>query len=285
MLIEGNDIYLEPDRYIGATNTPTGRERHRPEGGVAQTVFDGHHEQSPLGLPAQREAATAGRDAKKPTALGEALVVQRFCRNAVVRGNIFADSPRAMKDENWKQSKGFPSIPPAPGMCCSVANQFCDIRDRATGRRGAIIKPITARLAFYGNHFARSRLSRGHHPAELPAARDPVFEGNTLVGVDSRQRPRNKPSGEDLPFDTALNASAAATQRIRPVRTRAWTGPEWGEQQERSLGPRRGPPQPSSCRSRDAPALGRARDLRVQLGLHSHGKTGEPLHGVEARDC
>jgi hypothetical protein len=79
-----------------------------------------------------------------------------------------------------------------------------------------------------------------------------VVESCTLVGVDSRQRPRNKPSGEDLPFDAALNASAAGPSGFVPYERKRWTGPEWSRgavPSDRIEGlPNHRPVDPRTCR-------------------------------------
>ena len=89
VLIEGNDIYLEPSRYDNEHDV--GRERHRHQGRVGPT-------------PSRRSFGTTACGACRRSGPGDARASssssQMYSRNVLVEDNIMGDAPRGMKDEN-----------------------------------------------------------------------------------------------------------------------------------------------------------------------------------------
>ena len=92
VVIEGNDIYLEQSRYIPGTETT-----------LDENAIDLKAGSSDIRSTIVRKNRMWGfrRNARpNPTAAGELLVLQNYCRNVVVEQNIMGDAPRGMTDEN-----------------------------------------------------------------------------------------------------------------------------------------------------------------------------------------
>jgi hypothetical protein len=207
--IEGNDIYLEPSRYIGLSNTTWDENAIDLKAGsdqAASTIMRNNR------LWGYRRNVNANSSAQ-----GELLVIQRCSRNVLVEGNVLGEAPRAMKDESWKDApKG------RPRDVLLRNNQFYEIRDYATSDCGAITKPITSGITFVGNHFARSEYLADSSPSGYAFA-GPTFTGNVRVDVANLQR-----GPLTLPYDeTVDNTLATAPLGYEHYERRRWTGPEW----------------------------------------------------------
>ena len=205
-LIEGNDIYLEPSRYLDPGDTTW------DENAIDLKVGSDTVESTVL----RRNRLWGYRRNAKRTAQGELLVIQKTSRNVLVEENTFGDAPRGMKDENWKAA-------PFERRREVVFrnNQFHDIRDHA-GDHGAVTRPITAGLTFDGNHFARSDYLADQTPPAYRGA--PLFTDNVLVEVGAVQRPESqKPP---LQLDASHNPSVTAPRGFDTYERKRWTGPE-----------------------------------------------------------
>jgi hypothetical protein len=222
VLIEGNDLYLEPSRYIGDTNTT-----------LDENAIDIKAASSKWGPTIIRNNRMWGfrRNAKPTgrTSLGEILVVQRFCANALVERNIMGEAPWGMKDENWPTGNVN-----TPRNVVFRNNWFYDIRGYAESDRGAITKPITAGIAFINNYFVRSDCLADIGPPNPPGYRGsgPIYTGNTLVEVDAIQRQVDPTTPllydpAPLPYKTALNRVAIAPHGYETYERKRWTGPEF----------------------------------------------------------
>ena len=218
VLIEGNDIYLEPSRYTDDNTTSAENAIDIKAGSdrPMSTVIRGNRM---WGIR---------RNADPPTAQGELLVLQNFCRKVVVEDNIMGDAPRGMKDENWPTDKV--SDVNKEREIVFRNNQFYEIRDYAAADRGAITKPIAAGIEFFHNWFARSDWLADVGP---PAYRDPrpVYRFNILVEVGGIQRPEDESdplpyTPAKLPFDRKLNFLRSAPNGFETYERRRWTGPE-----------------------------------------------------------
>lgn len=87
----GSDYYVTSDKYIGDTNTT-----------LTENAFDikcGAYGAESTTIEDFR--AWGFRRNATPTALGEAMVFQKYARNFLVQRGIIDDCPRGMKDENW----------------------------------------------------------------------------------------------------------------------------------------------------------------------------------------
>jgi hypothetical protein len=219
VLIEGNDLYLEPSRYLGDTNTTWDENAIDIKAGSDRSESTIIRNNRMWGF--RRNAG--------PTALGEILVLQRYCRNVVVERNIMGDAPRGMKDENWPTGLGL--AVDTPRNVVFRNNQFYEIRDYAESDRGAITKPITAGISFVHNYFARSDYLADIGPPNYRGS-GPTYTGNTLVEVDAIQRQEDPtaPLPYDpapLPYDPALNRVATAPHSYETYQRKRWTGPEF----------------------------------------------------------
>jgi hypothetical protein len=208
--IEGNDIYLEPSRYVGVKGTTwdenaidikTGSDR------AASTIV-------------RNNRMWGMRRNEGGTAQGEVIVVQRECRNALFEDNIIGDAPRGMKDENWKDDSGIPVNTPRDVVF--RRNQFYLIRDIADADRGAITRPITSGISFLDNYFARSAFVADQTP---PAYRDggPSYRGNILSRVTDVQRLESRDPA--VPLDPAVNPTVSAPHGYERYQRQRWTGP------------------------------------------------------------
>ena len=109
-------------------------------------------------------------------------------------------------------------------------NQFYEIRDRASGDKGAITRPITAGIVFDGNWFARSDFLADSTPPSYFG--DPMYKNNTRVAVSEIQRPHLNSDGvpEDnavaVPYDEPPNRRAIARLGYDTYERKRWTGPE-----------------------------------------------------------
>lgn len=209
--IEGNDIYLEPSRFIGFSHLTWDENAIDLKAGSdqpASTIIRNNR------LWGYRRNANANTSAQ-----GELLVIQRCSRNVLVEGNVLGEAPRGMKDESWKNApKG------RPRNVLLRNNQFYEIRDYATLDRGAITKPITSDITFEGNHFARSDYLADSTSPSGYALAGPRFIGNVRVDVPCLQRGPN----QTLPYDeTVDNTVATAPLGYENYERRRWTGPEW----------------------------------------------------------
>lgn len=211
VLMEGNDIYLEPSRYIGDTNTTWDENAIDMKAGS----------DVPESTIIRNNRMWGFRRNARPSAFGELIVVQKYCRNAVIEDNIMGDAPRGMKDEGWKSGAGVD--PNVPRNVVFRNNQFYDIRDYSTLDAGAVTKPITSAISFIANYFARSDYLADATP---PAYRGggPIYTGNILVDVGSVQRPEGHPSLVLQPGDD--NRIATAPHGYDTYERRRWTGPE-----------------------------------------------------------
>ena len=219
VLIEGNDLYLEPSRYIGdnttldenAIDVKAGSDR--PE----STVIRNNR------MWGMRHSART-----PPESQGELLVLQKYCRNAVIEGNILGDAPRGMKDEVWPGGAGIDVRKKRDIVIRN--NEFYAIRDYAEVDKGAVTKPITSCLCFLGNHFARSSFLVDVGPAQYGSP-PPKFTGNVraYVGKIQRKAEPGAPAGVELPFDEVLNPAVTARFGFENYERKRWTGPEFAQ--------------------------------------------------------
>jgi hypothetical protein len=221
VLMEGNDIYLEPSRYLGDS------EMTRDENAIDLKVGSDRPESTIV----RKNRMWGFRRRKGSGAQGELLVVQKFCRNLVVEGNIMGDAPRGMKDENWPRGKDDPKKEPDTSRCVVVRNnQFHDIRDLVVNDDGAITRPITAGVRFEGNWFARSDYIADATPPAYKGL--PVYADNIRIGATQVQRPHLDDDGNPEPNDPAVPYSEPPNRHVFPrwgydtYERRRWTGPE-----------------------------------------------------------
>ena len=221
VLIEGNDMYLEPSRYDGDTNTTLDENAIDVKAGSDRPESTLIRHNRMWGM--RRSARTP------PESQGELLVLQGYCRNAVIEGNILGDAPRGMKDEVWPD--GGPGIDVRKTRDIVIRNnEFYAIRDYAAADRGAITKPMTSCLRFLGNHFARSSFLVDVGPSQYGSP-PPEFTGNVRVYVGEIQRKAEpgEPAGAQLPFDEALNPPVTARFGTENYERKRWTGPEFAQ--------------------------------------------------------
>ena len=223
VVIEGNDLYLEESRYIGRRprhQYDVGRERHRHQGGLAQTRVDHHSEQPHVGLPAQGRPRIARRDLRREQVLSERRRRrQHHGRRALGHEGRELASRQASRLESLD----------TPRDIVFRNNQFYEIRDRAALDEGAITKPITSDIKFIRNYFARSDFLADAGPIDPPGYRGigPCYEGNILVEIDQIQRPG---TGTDtLPDILGGNTVATAPDGFESYQRKRWTGPEFAK--------------------------------------------------------
>jgi hypothetical protein len=212
VVIDGNDLYLEPSRYIDDTNTTWDENAIDLKAGS----------DTPESTVISNNRMWGFRRNAHPTAEGEVLVLQRFCRNVLVEDNIIGDAPRGMVDRNWLTTSG--NLPGTSRNVVFRRNQFYEIRDYAAADAGAITQPVTGEIAFIDNHFARSDCVAGSTPPNYEGE-DPIYEGNVLVDVTCLQR-LTMPPNPTLPYDPALNAVGTAPHGYDTYERKRWTGPE-----------------------------------------------------------
>jgi hypothetical protein len=215
VLIEGNDIYLEPSRYLGDSNTTW------DENGIDIKVGSDRPESTIV-----RTNRLWGFRLRKGASHGELLVVQMFCRNLVVEGNIMGDAPRGMKDEIWPEDSGIDALKPRNVVFRN--NQFYEIRDRAEDDVGAITKPITTGIRFERNWFARSDFLADATPPRYKG--QPVFEHNTRVEVpEPFQRLYINRDGDEVesvdkvPYPEPTNRHLVARMGYDTYERKRWT--------------------------------------------------------------
>jgi hypothetical protein len=210
VVIEGNDIYLEPSRYIGDTNTTW------DENGIDIKAGSDTSESTVI----RNNRMWGFRRNAVPTALGEIINVHKYCRNVVVEDNIMGDAPRGMKDLNWHPGEGNDD---RRRDIVFRRNQFYDIRDYSNLDAGAITRPITAGISFVDNYFARSAYLADQTPPNYRGA-GPEYTANVLVEVDAIQRPTGQPSLMLKPSHG--NIVATAPHGFETYERKRWTGPE-----------------------------------------------------------
>jgi Right handed beta helix region len=211
VVIEGNDIYLEPSRYIGVTNTTWDENAIDVKGGsdaLDSTVI--RHNR----MWGMRRNAT-------PTAFGEILTVHKSGRNIRIEDNIMGDAPRGIADFNWLTGIG--TDVNKPRKILARNNQFYDIHDYAADDHGAITSPVTAGTSFIGNYFARSDYLVDDTPLSGYRGDGPIYTDNVLVEIRGAQR-RERPSLLLDPCDG--NTVATAPNGYDTYERRRWTGPE-----------------------------------------------------------
>ena len=212
VLIEGNDIYLEPSRYIPGTDTTLDEN--------AIDLKAGSDSLRPIIIRRNRMWGFRRRAVKG--ALGEIFVVNKFCRNVVVEKNIMGDAPIGMKDENWPPDSVFGAD--EPRNIIFRLNQFYEIRDYDADDEGAITKPITSGISFICNYFSRSDFIAAETTQEnVYRGEGPHYEGNTRVEVGGIQR---SPFLDRVPYTEPTNAVAAALYGYDTYERKRWTGPE-----------------------------------------------------------
>jgi hypothetical protein len=214
VVIEGNDIYLEPSRYIGDSNMTWDENAidikagsEKPESTVIRNNRMWGH---------RRNAAS--------TALGEILVLQRYCRNVIAENNIMGEAVWGMKDLNWIE------VPPGgtvntPRNIVFRNNQFYEIRDYAVPDKGAVTSPVTADIHFDGNHFARSNFLADQVPQSGYRTPPPTYKNNVLCEIDAIQRDEAtstllQPAGNNIIIDSSRYGYDTYERR-------RWTGPEF----------------------------------------------------------
>ncbi len=94
MFIEGNDLYHDSTYYIGTTNTEW------LENGIDMKAGS----DNPRGIEICNNRIWGMRHNAGPTAIGEAIVVQRFCRNVYIHDNFIMDAPVGVRDNDWSVS-------------------------------------------------------------------------------------------------------------------------------------------------------------------------------------
>lgn len=211
VLIQGNDIYLEPSRYIDETNTTWDENAIDLKAGS----------DTPRSTIIRNNRMWGFRHRAARGALGEIIVVQRFCRNILVEDNIMGDAPRGMKDENWPRHPEFDVDKPRHIVFRN--NQFYEIRDYSGLDKGAITKPITSGIKFIGNYFARSDYIADQTPPGYQGTL-PRYTGNTRVDVGDVQR--HESQNPPVPYDEAMNDIATAPFGYDTYERKRWTGPE-----------------------------------------------------------
>lgn len=214
--IEGNDIYLDPSRYIEDMPLRVGEnaidvKQGSPE--PASTVIRGNR--------------LWGYRVQPGSARGELLVIQHASRNVLVEDNIFGDAPYGMKDESWPKLAGEPKT--NPRYVLFRRNQFHDISDQ-TSTFGAVTKPVTSCIAFEQNNFARCGYLVDRTPDGGFLGIGPVYRGNTLSEIGLTQRPPGPGHSPDpspafeLPPDN-VHIDPPPRSYAQYTRRR-WTGPE-----------------------------------------------------------
>jgi hypothetical protein len=227
VLMEGNDIYLEPSRYLGGQMT-------RDENAIDLKVGSDRLESTIV----RKNRLWGFRLREGSGAQGELITVQQFCRNLIVEDNIMGDAPRGMKDESWPDADdepdpGAPEVPDIdpeePRHVVFRRNQFYEICDRARDDEGllidmgAITRPITTGLVFEENWFARSDYLADWTPAAYE--RDIVYRNNTRVEVPHIPRPGSDPN-HPVPYHEPPNRRASAPFGYDTYERKRWTGPE-----------------------------------------------------------
>jgi hypothetical protein len=213
VVIEGNDIYLEPSRYIDDTNTTWDENAIDIKAGS----------DAPNSTIIRNNRMWGMRRNAAPTALGEILVMQRYCRNVLVEDNTMGDAPRGMTDDNWPTGQGIDVN--TPRNIVFQNNQFHDIHDYAALDEGAITRPVTAGISFVGNHFSRSDYLADNTPPGGYRGDGPVYTDNILVEVGAIQRDDAPPS---LVINPAYNNTVAtAPHDYDTYERRRWTGREF----------------------------------------------------------
>jgi hypothetical protein len=211
VLIEGNDIYLEPSRYIDDTNTTWDENAIDIKAGS----------DSPNSTVIRNNRMWGMRRNAAPTALGEILVMQRYCQNVLVEDNIMGDAPRGMKDDSWPNHADVAR----PRNIAFRDNQFYDIHDYAALDEGAITRPVTGGISFTGNHFSRSDYLVDNTPPGGYQGGMPTYTDNILVEVGAIQRDNVPPSLVINPADN--NTVATAPHDYDTYERKRWTGPEF----------------------------------------------------------
>lgn len=212
--IDGNDIYLEPTRYLDGDLTWDENALDIKAGSDStQTVVTNNR-------------MWGYRRNKGRTAAGELLVINDCARNVLIQDNIFGDAPRGMKDENWDRRFGL-SVD-LPRYIVVRHNQWHDIVDRASSDRGAVTKPVTADVVFNDNVVARCDFLADEAPQGGYRGAGPHYRHNTFVDVAEIQRPPAAPLPPArlrlTPDDGNLVVTAPAGYAL--YQRRQWTGPE-----------------------------------------------------------
>jgi Right handed beta helix region len=212
VLVEGNDIYLEPSRYIGDSNMTWDEN--------AIDIKAAADPDKPIIIRNNR--MWGHRCNAVPTARGESLVIQRYCRNVVVENNIMGEAVWGVRDFNWIDTP-VGGDAHTPRNVVFRNNEFYEIRDYAVGDRGAIARPVTAGILFDGNYFARSNFLVDWTPQSgyLP----PTFTNNVLCEMDAVQRgeaasPLIPTAGSNIVIDSTDSGYDTYERR-------RWTGPEF----------------------------------------------------------
>jgi hypothetical protein len=225
--IDGNDLYLEPSRYLGDTQTTWDENAIDVKAGAdaPESTWITNNRMWGYRMGARRRPTPAHPKGRR-TSQGELLVLQRYARNVRIERNIMGEAPRGMKDERWKPAET-PNQPPVvdpdePRNIVLFQNQFYAIRDYEPGDNGAITRPITSGIAFVANYFADS-----DHLADGGTnywGQGPIYQHNVLVDVGADQRPGN---GDVLPPIDPLNVRDTATPGYVLYERKRWTGPEF----------------------------------------------------------
>jgi hypothetical protein len=210
VVIEGNDIYLEPSRHIGDSNMTWDENAIDIKAGSARSESTVIRNNRMWGH--RRNAAS--------TALGEILVLQRECRNVLVVNNIMGEAVWGMKDLNWIHPPPPDGTVNTPRHIVFRENQFYEIRDYAVPDKGAITRPVTADILFDGNHFARSNFLADQVPPS-----GATYTNNVLCEIDAIQRDKAtttllQPAGNNIIIDSSEHGYDTYERR-------RWTGPEF----------------------------------------------------------
>ena len=210
VLIEGNDIYLESSRYIGDSNMTWDENAVDLKAGS----------EAPESTVIRNNRMWGYRCNAVPTARGEILVFQRYCRNILVENNIMGEAVWGLQELNW-----FATPPGGPGTPRNIAfhnNQFYEIRDYAVSDKGAIARTATSGIQFDGNHFARSNFLADAAP---PGYQPPVFANNVLSEIDAIQR--DEAASPLIPAGGSNIIIESARYGYDTYERRRWTGPEF----------------------------------------------------------
>lgn len=129
VVVDGNDFYIEASEYVNAAGTPdvNGTRTWR------ENALDIKAGSSRTGKnPITNNRMWGFRRNAAPTALGEAMVFQKYARGFDVEDNVIDDCPRGMKDENWPTTKRI--VTPD-----HTADTFTDVGHHLTTGAGPIV--------------------------------------------------------------------------------------------------------------------------------------------------